>query len=133
MSAYVSGTASISLASPTAARSGSLTGVLAPSNTAPPVVSGTTTQGQTLTTTDGSWSNLPTSYAYAWQDCDTAGNNCTTISGATSSTYTLDRGRRGPHDPVVVTASNLLGSGTASSDPTATVVPCRRRTPVLPS
>ena len=36
-----------------------------------------------------SWTNLPTSYTYAWQDCDTAGNNCTTISGATSSSYTL--------------------------------------------
>ena len=123
VSAYVSGTASITPAQPVGSAQGSLTGVLAPSNTAPPVVSGTTTQGQTLTTTDGSWSNLPTSYAYAWQDCDSAGNSCTTISSATSSTYALTAADAGHTIRSVVTASNLLGSGTATSGPTETVLP----------
>ena len=52
-------------------------------------ISGSTTQGQTLTAANGTWSDGPTSYAYQWRDCDSTGNNCTNISGATSSTYTL--------------------------------------------
>ena len=108
---------------PPAATADSLPGLLAPTNTAPPVVSGNPTQGQTLNTTNGSWANLPTSYAYAWQDCDTAGNSCATISGATTSSYTLTAADAGHTIRSVVTASNLLGSGTASSNPTATVVP----------
>ena len=67
--------------------------------------------------------NLPSSYAYAWQDCDTAGNSCATVSDATTSSYTLTAADAGHTIRSVVTASNLLGSGTASSNPTATVVP----------
>lgn len=116
VSAYVSGTEASSPSS-----SGT-TGLVAPSNTTPPTVTGATTVGQTLTTDNGSWTNLPTSYAYAWQDCDTSANNCTTIIGAASSSYTLTAGDGGHTLRSVVTASNLLGSGTATSAPTAVVV-----------
>ena len=44
-----------------------------PANTALPVVSGTTQQGQRLTTSNGSWTNSPTAFAYQWQDCDSSG------------------------------------------------------------
>ena len=124
VSAYVSGTASSTSLQSTAGSSGgvgSLTGVLAPSNTAPPTVSGATTQGQTLTTTNGTWDNLPTSYAYAWQDCDASGNNCTTISGATSSTYTLGSGDVSHTVRAVVTASNAGGSGSGTAALSAAV------------
>src|SRR5207253_6592339 len=50
-----------------------------PLNTAVPVVSGTTQQGQTLASSNGSWSNNPTSYSYQWLRCDTSGNNCALI------------------------------------------------------
>ena len=43
-------------------------------------------EGQTLTVSNGSWTGSPSSFAYQWQDCDSAGNTCTTITGATSST-----------------------------------------------
>src|SRR6185437_2490471 len=90
-----------------------------PSNSALPVVSGTAKQGQALTTTNGTWSNSPTSYKYAWQDCDSSGNNCTAISGASSSSYTLAAGDVGHTIRSVVTATNAGGSGSAASAQTA--------------
>src|SRR5207237_10888444 len=58
-----------------------------PGNTSPPTISGTAQQGQTLTESHGSWTNEPTSYTYQWQQCDSAGANCSAITGATSQTY----------------------------------------------
>jgi hypothetical protein len=90
-----------------------------PSNTAAPVISGTAQQGQTLSTSNGSWTNSPTSYAYQWQDC--ASGSCTNISGATSSTYNLQASDVGDTIDVVVKASNAGGSGSATSAQTQTV------------
>jgi hypothetical protein len=106
-----------------------VTGVVqavAPSNTALPTISGQTAQGQTLTTTNGSWSgSTPLAYSYQWRDCDSSGANCTDISGATSQTYTLAGSDVGSTIRVVVTASNASlpggGSATATSAQTATV------------
>jgi hypothetical protein len=93
-----------------------------PTNTALPVVSGTAQQGQTLTTTNGSWSGSPTSYAYQWQSCDSAGANCTPIAGATSQSYLLQASDVNHTIRAAVTASNSAGpSSPASSNPTATV------------
>src|SRR5205807_1008055 len=58
-----------------------------PVNKAAPTVSGAAQQGQTLTEHNGDWTNSPTSYAYQWQQCDSSGNTCTVISGATNQTY----------------------------------------------
>ena len=98
---------------------------LLPVATAAPAVSGQAVQGQTLSTTNGSWTNSPTSYAYRWQDCDSSGANCTSISGATSSSYTLVSGDVGHTIRAVVTATNAGGSGSATSTQTV-VVACRR-------
>jgi hypothetical protein len=93
----------------------------APANTAVPAVSGTAQQGDTLTTSNGSWSGSPTSYAYAWEDCNSSGASCTKISNATASTYTLASSDVGDTIRSVVTASNASGSGSASSGQTAAV------------
>ncbi|HEX5224270.1 MAG TPA: hypothetical protein VFW29_03975, partial [Solirubrobacteraceae bacterium] len=47
--------------------------VAVPANTVAPSISGSAQQGQTLTTTNGSWSGEPTSYSYSWQRCDSSG------------------------------------------------------------
>ena len=87
-------------------------------SSSPPTISGTTTQGQTLTTTDGvwdSWNDSPDSYAYQWQRCDSAGSNCSDIPGAVASTYTLVYADAGSTIRFVVTATNAYGSTDASS------------------
>jgi hypothetical protein len=45
----------------------------APTDTTAPTISGTTTEGQMLSSTNGTWSGSPTSYARQWQDCDSTG------------------------------------------------------------
>ncbi len=95
---------------------------VAPANTALPTISGTTTQGQTLTAANGSWDNVPTSFAYQWRRCDSSGANCTSISGASASTYTLVLADVGSTIRAVVTASNTSGSSSpATSSQTAVV------------
>src|SRR5262249_2437016 len=49
---------------------------VAPSNSTAPVIMGTAQQGQTLSVSNGSWTGSPTSFAYAWKDCDSGGGNC---------------------------------------------------------
>ena len=93
----------------------------APTNTATPVVSGSPVQGQTLSTSDGSWTHGPQSYTYAWEDCDSSGANCAAISNATASTYTLASSDVGHTIRSVVTATNDGGSGTTASAQTAVV------------
>ena len=90
-----------------------------PSNTALPTISGTTTQGQTLTASPGTWTNSPTSYGYQWQDC--TGSSCSNISGATNATYTLDASDVGDLMDVTVTVTNQGGSTRVSSGQTAVV------------
>jgi subtilase family serine protease len=93
-----------------------------PSNTSPPTISGTTTQGQTLTANPGSWSGSPSpTYTYQWQQC--SGGTCTDVLGATAQTYTLTSGDVGKTIDVVVTATNASGSAAATSAQTASVAP----------
>jgi hypothetical protein len=100
---------------------GSGGGTSAPSNTTLPQVSGTPVQGDTLTTSNGSWSGSPTGYTYALQDCNSTGLSCTNISGATLSSYKLQASDVGSTIRSVVTATNSVGSATVSSAPTGVV------------
>jgi hypothetical protein len=108
-------------AAATSAASGTVQG-LAPVNTAPPAIDGTAVQGETLTASSGSWDNSPTAYSYQWQRCDSAGNNCSNISGAAIySSYTLVYADAGSTIRVRVTATNDSGSTDATSAQTALV------------
>ncbi len=89
----------------------------APANTALPTISGTAQVGDTLTASTGTWTNSPTSYSYQWNAGGTA------ISGATSSTYTLISSEVGNTITVTVTATNSLGSASATSSSFGPVTP----------
>ncbi len=93
----------------------------APSNTTLPAITGTTTQGQTLSASSGKWTGSPTAYTYKWQDCNTSGASCSNISGATSTSYALGSSDVGHTLRVLVSATNEGGATTATSAATATI------------
>jgi hypothetical protein len=94
-----------------------------PAPTAAPAITGTAKAGQKLTTSNGSWASDSkiTLYAYAWGRCDTAGNNCIAIAGATASTYTLTDADVGHTIRSYVTAQNATGTTQQQSAQTAVV------------
>ena len=66
--------------------------------------------GQTLSCSQGFWSNIPTGYAYQWRR---GGAN---ISGANATTYTLVNVDAALNVDCVVTATNSVGSNSATSN-----------------
>ena len=74
-----------------------------------PDVSGSATVGEQLSTTNGTWLNSATSYAYQWQRCDATGSNCVDVAGATSSQYTVVGDDAGSTIRSEVLASNGIG------------------------
>ena len=99
--------------------------LLPPLNTLLPSISGPARVGRTLTTSDGAWSGtLPMTFRYQWLRCTTNGiNNCTTISGATAKTYVATSADVNFRLRVRVTATNAVGSATATSNATGFVRP----------
>ncbi len=95
-----------------------------PVSEAPPGITGTGMVGYTLSASDGDWSAAGAlAYAYAWKRCNEAGESCTTISGATSDTYTLTESDSGHTVRVLVTATHEGASTTAASSATAVISP----------
>lgn len=92
-----------------------------PKNKTLPTITGTAEAGQTLTATHGTWANSPTSFTYSWLRCDTSGNGCAGISGATAKIYTVTDADVGHTLRVAVAAHNSSGAGHATSAPTSIV------------
>jgi hypothetical protein len=104
--------------------SGLITG-LAPENTSKPTVTGTMAESQTLTASSGTWTANPVaSYSYQWVRCSGYYGgfeshvllDCSTIAGATATTYTLTASDVGFYMGVDVTAVNSVGSAMAESE-----------------
>jgi hypothetical protein len=93
----------------------------APVNTAAPTLSGAAQEGQTISAGNGTWTEAPTSYTYAWSQCDASGGSCTAISGATAAGYVAATADVGQTLRVTVTATNGAGSAAATSAPSAVV------------
>jgi len=92
-----------------------------PSPKTPPTISGTAEVGITLVATRGTWNGKPTSFHFAWNRCDGAGNACLAIGGATAKIYTPTGSDVGHTLRVSVTAHNADGSATATSAPTGVI------------
>ena len=100
-----------------------------------PSVSGTTTDGQTLSATTGTWDGIaPIDYVRQWERCDTDGEDCTDIDGADGATYDLTELDVGATLRVRVTATDATSAtGAATSDQTAVVAPSPPATATLPA
>jgi hypothetical protein len=105
---------------------GSASTKAAPVNTALPAITGTAAVGQTVTTSDGSWTGSPTSFTYEWLRCPSSGgvpdgSNCASI-GVTTNSYVVATGDVGFKLRSRVTAVNGDGQTKAVSDATSAVV-----------
>src|SRR5690349_14195146 len=76
----------------------------APVNSTKPSISGTVKEGQTLTVSNGTWQNAPTSFRYQWQRCDATGSGCVNLASQTQQTYSLDADDVGKAIRAIVTA-----------------------------
>jgi hypothetical protein len=95
---------------------------LLPSNAGLPSISGLLQDGQLLSVLAGSWSgSLPISYSYQWQLCNPLGNECADISGANGASLALSPSDIGGSLDVVVTATNVAGSASATTPVTGLI------------
>lgn len=88
-----------------------------PANSAAPAITGTATEGETLSLSNGTWSNTPDAYAYIWK------RDGVVISGAAAATYVLTSDDVGAVITASVKATNLGVSAVANSNATTAVAP----------
>ena len=94
----------------------------APTNTAAPVISGTTRTGSTLSIASDAWTGSPTSYTYQWKRAATSGGSYTNIDPAISSTYVLTDDDINKYIKVSVIATNGVGPSSAVLSAATSVV-----------
>jgi hypothetical protein len=103
--------------SATATSAGTAAVTQTPANTVLPVISGTAQVGQTLTTTNGTWTGTPApTFTRQWK---AAGVD---IAGATATTYVPVSGDVGKVITCAVTGTNTAGNAVATSAATAAVI-----------
>ncbi len=94
----------------------------APTNITAPQIAGVAKKGYLLNANAGSWNGTPPLvYAYQWQRCDSFGEECVDISGATGASYLPSASDVSSTLRVRVTATNAAGSTSAASPATAVV------------
>jgi len=76
------------------------------SNLRLPSIYGLAKENWVLSVDPGEWANAPTSVAYQWRRCDSAGASCSDIPGATLSSYRCAAADVGSTIRVAVTATN---------------------------
>ena len=121
-------------ASSTTMPSNTVTVLAAPVNSTSPSITGTAAQGQTLTASEGVWTNSPTLFSYVWQDClSTTCSPSPTSTNSTTYAVTAADVAGGYAIRVEVTASNADGSGIADSSTTAvaTGLPANTAVPTI--
>jgi hypothetical protein len=86
-------------------------GGVAPKNVIAPLIAGLTVTGQTVTTTEGTWTGTqPFAFTFQWELCDASGASCSEIAGATKLSFTIPDGDAGHTLKVLVLAQNVAGS-----------------------
>jgi hypothetical protein len=94
-----------------------------PADTEAPLIRGDAQEGQQLFVENGTWSGLrPLSFLYGWQRCNSAGEACVAIEGASKPSYTATGADVGSTLRLKVTASNVLSSAGVLTAATAVVV-----------
>ncbi len=104
-----------------------------PANTVRPALTGVVALGQSLSASQGSWTQEPTTYAYQWLRCTVKGTGCAKISGATAASHTVVAADAGHTLEAQVAATNSRGTKTAGSKHSAVVVraPSGRKAPTI--
>ncbi len=90
-----------------------------PTSAANPSITGTAVEGDTLTAHPGGWGPSDDTNQLQWKAC--SGGSCTAISGATGLTFKLTAAQVGDTIELQVIGTNVDGSVTKVSAPTAVV------------
>ncbi|MDP9283564.1 MAG: hypothetical protein M3P41_01195, partial [Actinomycetota bacterium] len=92
-----------------------------PQNTVKPAVSGSATVGEELRVSNGTWTPTPTSFSRQWQRCDSAGEHCLNVAGATGATYGVRSADVDHRMRALVTARTSAGVATTASSNSSVV------------
>jgi glucose/arabinose dehydrogenase len=116
------GAATHSIGTPSSAATYTATFLTPPQNTAAPAILGDARVGRTLAGREGTWiGSDPLFLTYRWLRCDRGGESCAAIAEAISATYTPVPDDFGSTLRLEVTATNPVGSTSATSQPTSRV------------
>ena len=112
------------LASAAVAGSTRAASVSGPTNTAAPSVAGIAAVGKQLVALPGSWVGSGTlHYASQWYRCDAGGGHCSSVHGASASTYTLVAADTGKTVGLTVRVTDSTGTATAYASLVGPIAP----------
>jgi tripartite motif-containing protein 71 len=92
-----------------------------PEKTEEPTISGSPVPGNRMAVSNGKWAHEALIYGYQWEDCNSSGEGCAPIAGATNANYTPVSGDLGHKLVVEVSATNAGGTTTTLTAKSTTV------------